>query len=305
MKKKQLQLYSGKPSELTTPATPEQIALGITNELTAHEPFVMTDELEQLLPYGIPDNGPVTRLRIDGEDMFTVSEFKQFSKLAIGVEIIPSATTSANSGSTTWLPSRFSWGSNSNNLTFTLAPATGYVNGGTMFTNQNVITITNTTPAGGGNTTHGYINVVYDGVTIDIIPRNTSRTYVYGKHYNSVNTSTSPLMDRNLYTKIESFTTASNYVIDPSVALVYDLGYTLTADSVVTIQTTNLSMSFETFTVIMRNTSATNKLTLAIPTGDYADKRTYEILAGKCIEASAVKRGNNIYWQVSGVSSNA
>lgn len=307
MKKKQLQLYSGKLSELTTPATPEQIALGITNELVDHEPFVMADasEIENLLPYGIPNDYPVTRLHLDGEDMFTVKEFKQFSKLAIGVEIIPSTTTSANAGSPTWLPSRFSWGSTSNNLTFTLAHSTGYVDGGTMFTNQNVISVSNTTPASSGNLTHGYINVMYDGVLIDIIPRNTSRTYVYAKHFNSVNTSSSPLLDRNLYTKVESYTTASNYVLDPSIALVYALNYNISTPSTITIQTSNLSMSFETFTVLMKNTNATNKLTLAVPAGDFAEARTFEINAGKYREASIVRRNGDIVWEVSGELSNA
>ena len=311
MKKKQLNIYSGKLSELDKVATPEQVALGISNAITHAEPFLMTDVAEIYAATGYNDFGNYRtgisnpKLVIDEVEYASYEELKNFIRYSAGVRIVPSdadivsASADLDAGQT-----RFVWSSNTKNLTFNLQ-ASNVVADDMNTYRQFTYMITNATPAGSGPTTHGYITVrLYDTV-IDIIPRGTTRIYSYGAHNNNPTVFSSPLMDRNLYTKIESFTTASNYVIDPSVALVYDLGYTLTADSVVTVQTTNLSMSFDTFTVIMRNMSATNKLTLAIPTGNYADKRTYEILAGKCIEASVVKRGLNTYWQVSGVSSNA
>lgn len=306
MKKKQLQIYSGKKSELSKPATPEQIALGISNALEHAEPFLMTDatEIGGLTEYCIL-NAPTERFMIGGSEMFTVDEFKEFGKHTIGAEIISSATTAYTSNSPTLQQSKFLWGSNTNNLNFTLSPALGSATTETNFLTHRTITIVNTTPASAGATTHGYINVIYDGVTIDIIPRNTGRTYVYGKHYNSTTTSTLPLLDRNLYTQVESFTTASNYVLDPSVALVYALNYDISTPSTITVQTTNLSMSFDTFTVLMKNTNGTNKLTLTVPTGDFASARTYEINAGKYREASIVRRNGNIIWQVSEELSNA
>ena len=165
--------------------------------------------------------------------------------------------------------------------------------------------ITNATPAGAGATTHGYINVLLNATIIDIIPRGTTKIYSYGAHNTNQTSFTSPLLDRNLYTKVESYTTASNYVLDPSVALVYALNYNISTPSTITVQTSNLSMSFDTFTVLMKNTNSTNKLTLAVPTGDFASARTYEINAGKYREASIVRRNGNIIWQVSEELSNA
>ena len=311
MKKKQLQLYSGKLSELTTPATPEQTALGITNELVDHEPFIMTDSVEIQSAIGLNNWNQYrtgfseTKLVIDGIEYASYEELKNFIRYSAGVRIIPSnATIVSASADLDAGQTKFVWSSTSNNLNFNLQLsniAADDMNTSRQFT----YVITNATPVGAGATTHGYINVLFNATVIDIIPRGTTKIYSYGAHDANETIFTSPLLDRNLYTKLESYTTVSNYVLDPSVALVYALNYNISTPSTITVQTSNLSMSFDTFTVLMKNTNATNKLTLSVPVGDFAEARTFEINAGKYREASIVRRNGDIIWEVSGELSNA
>lgn len=302
MKQRQLKLYNGTIAALSTAATTEQQNLGINNKVQKYEPFIMTNSTEitqigtltkptQRLTIGKNADGVA---KTDLQEYVTLDEFSGLNNLTNGTRVIPDATTSATLSMTD--PLHITWKSINNNLTL-YSP-------NVADTNPRLFIVSNKTPRAGGNGTSGVITFFQTESANDvIIPPGATYMIVYsGGGF----TQFFPMSQMNNPT---TSTLSNGGNMDGLLNTRYYCTFSPSSDGYVYGLSLTNACGHIPYTLIIKNTHATNKMNLTIPntTAHFSSKRTYSLSPGKVCEVSVIYDPNTAtyYWQVSEELSNA
>lgn len=307
MKQKQLTLYSGLVAGLSTPSTPAQEGLGINNKIQKYEPFVMTNSTDITQVGTLPK--PTQRLTIgknangvaktDLQEYATVEELSALNSLTAnalnsGTRVIADATTSATLSMTD--PLHITWKSASNNLTLNNPNVTD--------TNPKLFIVSNKSIRAGGNGSSGLITFFQtESANNVIIPPGATYMIVYsGGGF----TQFFPMSQINQPT---TNTTSNGGNMDGLLNTRYYSTFSPSSDNFAYGLSLSNPCGHIPYTLIIKNTHATNKMNLTIPntTAHFSSKRLYSLSPGKVAEVSVIFDPNTAtyYWQVSEELSNA
>ena len=302
MKQRQLKLYNGTIAALSTAATTEQQNLGINNKVQKYEPFIMTNstEITQIGTFTKPTQRLTIGKNADGvaktdlQEYVTLDEFSGLNNLTNGTRVIPDATTSTTLSMTD--PLHITWKSINNNLTLNSPNEAD--------TNPRLFIVSNKTPRAGGNGSSGIITFFQTESANDvIIPPGATYMIVYsGGGF----TQFFPMSQMN---KPTTSTLSSGGYMDGLLNTRYYCTFSPSSDGqVYGLSLTNACGNIP-YTLIIKNTHATNKMNLTIPntTAHFSSKRTYSLSPGKVCEVSVIFEPVSAiyYWQVSEELSNA
>ena len=307
MKQKQLTLYSGLVAGLSTPSTPAQEGLGINNKIQKYEPFVMTSATDitqvgtltkptQRLTIGKNANGVA---KTDLQEYATLQELSDLNSLVGnalngGTRVIADATTSATLSMTD--PLYITWKSASNNLTLNSPNVTD--------TNPRLFIVSNKSIRAGGNGSSGLITFFQtESANNVIIPPGATYMIVYsGGGF----TQFFPMSQINQPT---TNTTSNGGNMDGLLNTRYYSTFSPSSDNFAYGLSLSNPCGHIPYTLIIKNTHATNKMNLTIPntTAHFSSKRLYSLSPGKVREVSVIFDPNTAtyYWQVSEELSNA
>ena len=309
MKQKQLTLYSGLVAGLSTPTTPAQEGLGISNKIQKYEPFVMTNSTD-ITQVGTLTK-PTQRLTIgknaNGVAKTDLQEYATIEELQGVLNTIPGWKYVNTNNYTILLTDseNIAWYNSGANGTITL-PSTASIPTGEI----KRFTIYNRTPKLTGNGTQGFLGV-YTGDLINsdpktiIIPLEASLTFYAVK--NGIWTS-----QNNRYV----YRTTSNLEMDLGIGDKFYINYDANTASPVALgitlagATQSVMQQGTAYSMIVRNANAqVGKYVVSMPTetSHYKGAASYDIAQGKAREFSVMIPfgSSHYYWQVSEELSNA
>ena len=307
MKNKQLTIYNGTVAELSTAQTPQQEGLGIDNKIQKYEPFVMTNSTDitqvgtltkptQRLTIGKNANGVA---KTDLQEYATLQEVSELNSLTAnalngGTRVIADATTLAILSMTD--PLHITWKSTSNNLRLDSPNV--------LDTNPRLFIVSNKSTRAGGNGSSGLI-AFYQTETADnvIIPPGATYIIVYsGGGF-------AQFFPMSQINKPTTNTTSNGGNMDGLLNTRYYSTFYPSSDNFAYGLSLTNPCGHIPYTLIIKNTHATNKMNLTIPntTAHFSSKRTYSLSPGKVCEVSVIYDPNTAtyYWQVSEELSNA
>ena len=307
MKNKQLTIYNGTVAELSTAQTPQQEGLGINNKIQKYEPFIMTNSTDitqvgtltkptQRLTIGKNANGVA---KTDLQEYATLQELSDLNSLVGnalngGTRVIADATTSATLSMTD--PLHITWKSANNNLTLNSPNVTD--------TNPRLFIVSNKSTRAGGNGSNGLITFFQtESANNVIIPPGATYMIVYsGGGF----TQFFPMSQINQPT---TSVLANGGTMDGKLNTRYYSTFSPTSDGYAYGLSFTNPCGHIPYTLIIKNTHATNKMNLTIPntTAHFSSKRVYSLSPGKVCEVSVIfdPVTSTYYWQVSEELSNA
>lgn len=307
MKNKQLTIYNGTVAELSTAQTPQQEGLGINNKIQKYEPFVMTNSTDitqvgtltkptQRLAIGKNANGVA---KTDLQEYATLQELSDLNSLVGnalngGTRVIADATILATLSMTD--PLHITWKSASNNLRLDSPNVTD--------TNPRLFIVSNKSIRAGGNGSNGLITFFQTESANDvIIPPGATYMIVYsGGGF----TQFFPMSQINQPT---ANTTSNGGNMDGLLNTRYYSTFSPSSDGFAYGLSLSNPCGHIPYTLIIKNTHATNKMNLTIPntTAHFSSKRSYSLSPGKVCEVSVIYDPvtSTYYWQVSEELSNA
>ena len=307
MKQRQLKFYNGTIAALSTAATTEQQNLGINNKVQENEPFVMTNATEitqvgtltkptQRLTIGKNANGVA---KTDLQEYATLQELSDLNSLVGnalngGTRVIADATTSATLSMTD--PLHITWKSAGNNLTLYSPNVTD--------TNPKLFIVSNKSTRASGLSTNGIITFYQtESANNVIIPPGSTYMIIYsGGEF----TQFFPMSQIN---KPTTNTTFNGGNMDGLLNTIYYSTFSPSSDNFAYGLSLSNPCGHIPYTLIIKNTHATNKMNLLIPntTAHFSSKRSYSLSPGKVCEVSVIFNPNTAtyYWQVSEELSNA
>ena len=307
MKQRQLKLYNGTIAALSTAATTEQQNLGINNKVQENEPFVMTSATDITQVGTLPK--PTQRLTIgknangvaktDLQEYATVEELSALNSLTAnalngGTRVITDATTSATLSMTD--PLHITWKSANNNLTLNSPNVAD--------TNPRLFIVSNKSTRAGGNGSSGLITFFQtESANNVIIPPGATYMIVYsGGGF----TQFFPMSQINQPTTNTTFNGGN---MDGLLNTRYYSTFSPSSDNYAYGLSLTNPCGHIPYTLIIKNTHATNKMNLTIPntTAHFSSKRLYSLSPGKVCEVSVIfdPVTSTYYWQVSEELSNA
>ena len=307
MKQKQLTLYSGLVDGLSTPTTPAQEGLGISNKIQKYEPFVMTNstDITQVGTLTKPTQRLTIGLNADTVTKTGLQEYATLQELSAlhsltanalngGTRVITDATTSATLSMTD--PLHITWKSVANNLTLNSPNVAD--------TNPRLFIVSNKSTRAGGNGTSGVITFYQtESANNVLIPPGATYMIVYsGGGF----TQFFPMSQINKPTTND---TSNGGNMDGLLNTRYYSTFSPSSDGFAYGLSLTNPCGHIPYTLIIKNTHATNKMNLTIPntTAHFSSKRTYSLSPGKVCEVSVIFDPNTAtyYWQVSEELSNA
>ena len=307
MKQRQLKFYNGTIAALSTAATTEQQNLGINNKVQENEPFVMTSATDITQVGTLPK--PTQRLTIgknangvaktDLQEYATVEELSALNSLTAnalngGTRVITDATTSATLSMTD--PLHITWKSANNNLTLNSPNVAD--------TNPRLFIVSNKSTRAGGNGSSGLITFFQtESANNVIIPPGATYMIVYsGGGF----TQFFPMSQINQPTTNTTFNGGN---MDGLLNTRYYSTFSPSSDNYAYGLSLTNPCGHIPYTLIIKNTHATNKMNLTIPntTAHFSSKRLYSLSPGKVCEVSVIfdPVTSTYYWQVSEELSNA